>query len=80
MSAIRATTSRLADGWVAVLEFTNGGRQRFSSRHGTMESAQMEADHALKVRVEMPQACVPDPAPHSLMLLEDRQTWPQNAV
>lgn len=75
---ITATTARKADGWAAVLEFPNGGRQLFSSRHGTMESAQREAAHARLMRLACctPGNCVPDPAPNSLMILEDRATWP----
>lgn len=51
---IDATTSRRADGWAAVLAFTNGGRQLFSSRHGTHDSALLEAQHAKRARLEYP--------------------------
>jgi hypothetical protein len=71
----RATAARKANGWVAVLEFPNGGRQEFTSRHGTMESAEMEARHAKSVGERYPDSVVPDPKPHCLMILEDRSTW-----
>lgn len=55
---------RKADGWYAVIEFPNGGRQVFSTRHGTMDAAIAEADHALRIRVHTPEACVRDPQPN----------------
>ena len=60
---INATADRRANGWRAVLEFPNGGRQCMSSRHGTMQEATKEAVKCRKVRLEYPAACVRDPRP-----------------
>lgn len=67
---IRATSDRKADGWRAVLEFPNGGRQLFSSRHGTKESADREAQHARRARVNYPACVIADPGPNMLQDLE----------
>ena len=57
---------RDANGWRAVIEFPNGGRQVFTTRHGTMDAAVAEADHALRLRIKVgPTACVPDPQPNA---------------
>ncbi len=68
---MKATCSRKSNGWVAVIEFDNGGRQEFSTRHGTMEQATSEAEHALKLRIANPDLCVPDPKPNTLMVLSE---------
>jgi len=71
-SEIIASTARKADGWAAVLEFPNGGRQVFAQRFGSMESAQREAKNLLRVRLTYPDGVIPDPAPHTLMDLGEQ--------
>lgn len=68
---IQPETQRMANGWAAVLAFPNGGRQLFSSRHGTMDDALEEARHSLKVRIEYEGFTVPDPQPNCLQVLEE---------
>lgn len=68
---IRATSQRMADGWTAVLEFPNGGRMRFSARHGTQEAAELEAAHGRKCRLAWPECAVPDPEANRLVDLRE---------
>lgn len=70
---IKATADRRADGWRAVLEFSNGGRQCMSSRHGTMESAVREAQGCLRNRIANPEGCVRDPRPFECQELQQCQ-------
>jgi hypothetical protein len=67
---LTASSSRRANGWAAVIEFPNGGRQLFSSRHGTMEAAILEAKHGIECRIKYPQCVVRDSNSHELMVLE----------
>ncbi len=67
---IKPSVDRMANGWAAVLEFPNGGRQRMSSRHGTMESALSDARRCLRVRLNYPESCIRDPGPNQLVCLE----------
>jgi hypothetical protein len=67
---IRATVARRANGWAAVLEYPNGGRQMFSSRFGTMDEAQREAISLLHVRTSYPEGVIADPAANQLMDLD----------
>ena len=67
---ISASCDRRANGWAAVLEYPNGGRQRFAQRFGTMEDAQKEARKLLRVRLAYQECVITDPKPHSLMDLE----------
>ena len=68
---ITASTQRLANGWAPVLEFPNGGRQLFSSRHGTMDSALLEAKWSLLARLNYPECACPDPEANTLQILAD---------
>lgn len=70
---ITASCDRRANGWAAVLEYPNGGRQRFAQRFGTMEDAQKEARHLLRVRLAYPYpyGVIQDPLPNRLMDLEE---------
>ena len=61
---------RDANGWRAVIEFPNGGRQVFASRHGTFEAAYAEADHAMRIRIKHPEACVRDPRANEYQEIE----------
>ena len=67
---LTASSSRRANGWAAVIEFPNGGRQLFSSRHGTMEAAILEAKHGIECRIKYPQIAVRDPNSHELMVFD----------
>lgn len=58
---IIATTSRKENGWCAVLEFPNGGRQVMAPRYGSMDSAQRYANKCLRVRLAYPNSCIVDP-------------------
>ncbi len=60
---ITATADRRANGWRAVLEFSNGGRQCMSSRHDSMDAAVKEATKCRNIRLEYPEGCVRDPRP-----------------
>lgn len=71
---IKATADRRANGWRAVLEFPNGGRQCMASRYGTMEAAIREAKRCLRGRLRYPESCVRDPNPFECQELEDK-TW-----
>lgn len=73
-SEIKASCDRRANGWAAVLEFPNGGRQRFAQRFGTMEAAQAESANLLRVRLAYPSAVIADPQPNALMDLETLHT------
>lgn len=64
---IKATATRRAHGWHAVLEFPNGGRQVYTSQHGTMDSAIVEARQILSARSMYPNSAVRDPRAHELM-------------
>jgi hypothetical protein len=80
-NTLNASAARMANGWAAIIEFPNGGRQRFSSRHGTMDAAILEARHGIKCRIEYPNCTVRDPNPHELMVLEEleNRAW-QNTL
>jgi len=66
---IKASADRMANGWAAVLEFPNGGRQRFSQRFGTMDEARRESACLLRARLNDPSGVIHDPAPNSLVLV-----------
>ena len=70
---IKAACDRMANGWAAVLEFPNGGRQRMFSRFGTMDEALKDARHCLRVRLNYPEGCIRDPGPNQLICLEANQ-------
>jgi len=70
-TGIKATADRMANGWAAVLEFPNGGRQRFVSRYGTMEEAKRDAAKCLRVRLNYPNGVIRDPDPNQLMDMSD---------
>jgi len=61
---INATADRRANGWRPVLEFSNGGRQCFASRYGTMAEATKAAQKGRKARIEHPESVVRDPLAH----------------
>jgi len=67
MKTIQATADRKANGWYAVLVFSNGGRQRFQSVYATMEDAVKAANDCLNARLNYPSGCIPDPMPNRLM-------------
>ncbi len=71
--SITASTSSRANGWVAVLEFPNGGRQQGASRYGSHDSALLTAKSMRRNRLENPEFVVPDPAPNTLQDLSERQ-------
>lgn len=62
---IRATYSVKARGYSPTLEFPNGGRQVSRSLYSSADEAQREANRCLKMRLERPECCIPDPAPHT---------------
>ena len=61
---INATADRRANGWRAVLEFPNGGRQCFASRYGTMNEAIKAARKCKQARINYPSGVVRDPMPN----------------
>ena len=67
--AITASTSARSNGWAAVLEFPNGGRQLFPSRYTSHDAALNAATHALRNRLAYPEACIPDPDAHTLQIV-----------
>jgi hypothetical protein len=72
-SQITASTARLSDGWAAILEFPNGGRQQGGARHGSHDSALLTAKSMRRNRLDNPEFVVPDPAPHTLQDLSAKQ-------
>ena len=68
---IKPTVQRKANGWAAVLEFPNGGRQVFSQRFGTLKEAQREAEKLKRVRLTYPNCTIPDPQPNQCQEIGD---------
>jgi hypothetical protein len=66
---VKASCNRYANGWGAVLEYSNGGRQLFSQRFGTMEDAVAESNHLIRMRDKYPQEVISDPAPNACQIV-----------
>ena len=66
---ITPNVDRRANGWRAVLEFPNGGRQCFATRYGTLDEALRESERMAQTRNDHPEWVargwlVPDPQPN----------------